>query len=85
MLVDLFSDEKVKTYISEKSEESFQVNSQSILEKSLQIERGIFEHAEENEYVNYIRTRILLLKEKANFPLKIRVLTGQLPVDDFSK
>lgn len=82
MLVDLFSDEKVKTSIDH-MQEGFQVNSQTILEKSLQIERQVFDHAESSEYVNYVRTRILFLKEKANLTLKIKVLMGQVAVEDF--
>jgi len=55
------------------------------LEKSLSIEREIYAQIDQQEYVGFVRQRILFLKEKSNLDLKARLLLGYLEVDYFVK
>lgn len=52
------------------------------------MEREIYSSTREQEVTNYIgfvRARILLLKEKSNLDLKVRIIMDELTIEDFVK
>lgn len=85
--VDLFSDKEVKHKVFT-LDPNFDINSQVILNKCLSMEREICSFTTENEgqnYIGFIRNRILLLKEKSNLDLRVRIIMDDLSIEDFVK
>ena len=81
--VKIFSDEIFKSKIKEISPD-IDVNTHIVIEQSSQIEKEIWEFAE-NDYMKHLRTRILLLKDKNNPNLKVSVFLGTQSIEDFAQ